>query len=68
MSGPSDFICFICFDIKICRLLNVEKKISMHWAASTFFCALSINEKVINVFFISRKRCVNTLYRFDVLM
>ena len=26
--APSGFICFICFDIKICRLLNVEEKYS----------------------------------------
>ena len=54
--APSDFICFICFDIQICQLLNVEEKYAYIRPRALCFCVLSINEKVTDVFFNYAKR------------
>ena len=57
--APSDFICFICSNIKICRLSNVEKYAFIRPQVLCF--VLSINKKVIDDFFNFAKRCVSTL-------
>ena len=61
MSDPLRF--HLCYLFRYFNLPTAKssRKIREHSVASALFCVLSINEKVMDVFFNFAKRCVNTL-------